>query len=56
MSTHDLAGRMPKEEVERKLRGKARGLLGEIEADRLWAAVSDFDARSAQDLARLLSQ
>jgi 2-methylcitrate dehydratase PrpD len=56
VSSHDLAARMPEEVVERKLRAKARGLLGEIEADSLWAAVSDLDARSAQDLARLLSQ
>jgi 2-methylcitrate dehydratase PrpD len=56
VTSHDLAARMPDEVVERKLRDKARGLLGEIEADSLWAAVSDLDARSAQDLARLLSQ
>jgi len=48
--------RMPQEMVERKLRAKAKALLGEIEADSLWAAINDPDARSAQDLAGLLSR
>jgi 2-methylcitrate dehydratase PrpD len=56
VSSHDLAVRMPEEVVERKLRTKARGLLGEIEADRLWTAVSHLDDRSARNLAELLSQ
>jgi len=56
LSSYDLAVRMPQEMVERKLRAKAKALLGEIEADSLWAAINDPDARSAQDLAGLLSR
>ncbi len=55
-SAHDLAAPMSAEMIESKLRAKARGLLGETEAETLWAAVSDLDTRSARDLARLLSE
>jgi 2-methylcitrate dehydratase PrpD len=55
-TAHDLAAPMSAEVIESKLRTKARALLGEMEADVLWTAVSDLDARSAGDLARLLSK
>jgi 2-methylcitrate dehydratase PrpD len=54
--SHDLAARMPEEVIERKLRAKARGLLGETEAGALWAGVAAIDLRSARDLARLLNE
>ena len=55
LTSHDLAAPMCEEVKERKLRTKARGLLGELEAEILWAAVSDLDACSAGDLAKLLT-
>jgi hypothetical protein len=56
VTSHDLAARMPEEVIERKLRAKARGLLGEMEAESLWAAVSNLDASSARDISRLLRE
>ena len=51
---HDLAARIPADRLEAGLRGKARGLLGEATAGRLWAAVVGRDRLSARDLAGLL--
>ncbi len=51
---HDLAARIPADRLEAGLRSKARGLLGEAAAERLWAAVASIDHLSAHDLAGLL--
>ena len=51
---HDLAARIPADRLEAGLRGKARGLLGEAAAERLWIAVAGLDRLSARDLAGLL--
>ena len=54
-SAHDLAAPMSEEVLEAGLRGKARGLLGEATADKLWSAVAALDRTSARDLGALLS-
>jgi 2-methylcitrate dehydratase PrpD len=54
-SRHDLAAPMSEEVLEAGLRGKARGLLGEATADKLWSAVAALDRTSARDLGALLS-
>ena len=52
--THDLAERIPPEQLESGLRNKARGLLGQDQASRLWTAVADLAHLSAADLAAFL--
>jgi 2-methylcitrate dehydratase PrpD len=54
-SAHDLAAAMSTEVLEAGLRGKARGLLGESAAGKLWSAVAALDRISARDLGALLS-
>ena len=54
-SGHDLAAPMSEEVLEAGLRGKARGLLGEATADKLWSTVAALDRTSARDLGALLS-
>ena len=49
--SHDLAARVPAEELARGLRAKATALLGADLADRLWAATRSLDTLSARDLA-----
>jgi 2-methylcitrate dehydratase PrpD len=51
---HDLAARVPADELARGLRIKAAALLESAMAERLWAATSALDDLSARDLARLL--
>ena len=51
---HDLAARMPEEELAQALRHKAAALLGHDLADRLWAGTGALGERSATDLGRLL--
>lgn len=53
--SHDLAARLAADDIERGLRGKARGLLGQAQADRIWSAISGLDRLSARDLASLLN-
>jgi 2-methylcitrate dehydratase PrpD len=52
---HDLAARLPIEPLERGLRAKARALLGEATAERVWSGILDLDRLSAGDLAGLLN-
>jgi 2-methylcitrate dehydratase PrpD len=52
--THDLAVRVPPQELAQGLRAKAAALLGQATADRLWAATSALDDLSARDLGGLL--
>lgn len=52
---HDLAARLPAGQLERGLRGKARGLLGAAQADRIWTGIAGLDRLSARKLARLLN-
>ena len=54
-SAHDLATALPEEVLEAGLRRKARGLLGEATADKLWSTVAALDRASARDLGALLS-
>jgi 2-methylcitrate dehydratase PrpD len=54
-ATHDLADPLSEAALEAGLRGKARGLLGEATADRLWSAVAALDLLSAPDLGALLA-
>lgn len=53
---HDLAAPLPAEALEEGLRGKARVLLGESDADRVWSAIADLDALAARDLAALIAR
>lgn len=50
---HDLGARLSPEALERSLRAKARGLLGD-EGDVIWSVIADLSARRAADLARLV--
>jgi len=52
---HDLAAAVPEGALEKRLRGKAQGLLGHELADRLWSAVAEIDRLSARDIGRLLA-
>jgi 2-methylcitrate dehydratase PrpD len=52
--THDLAARVPADELALGLRAKAAALLDQSNADRLWAATSALDDLSARDLGALL--
>jgi 2-methylcitrate dehydratase PrpD len=52
---HDLADLQPEAVIEKGLRNKARGLLGEALAGRMWSGISVLDRLSARDLARLLT-
>ncbi|MFO1056798.1 MAG: hypothetical protein U1E53_07495 [Dongiaceae bacterium] len=54
-AAHDLAAAIPEAVLESGLRGKARGLLGEAAAERLWSAVTGLDRLSARDLGALLA-
>ena len=53
--SHDLAARLAIDDIERGLRGKARGLLGQAQADRIWSGFAGLDRLSARDLASLLN-
>lgn len=53
-SAHDLAAPMPDDVLAAGLRTKAKALLGDEPAGRLWSAVADLDRSSSRDLARLL--
>ena len=53
--SHDLAARIADDDIERGLRGKARGLLGQAQADRIWAGIARLDQMLARDLASLLN-
>jgi 2-methylcitrate dehydratase PrpD len=53
--THDLAERLPLPRLKDGLQAKARALLGRIEAERLWSAVSDLEGISTRDLAANLA-
>ena len=50
---HDLAAPIPAPVLERSLRAKAAGLIGE-RAERLWAAVAGLDSITARDVGGLL--
>jgi 2-methylcitrate dehydratase PrpD len=52
---HDLAKRLPPDVLESKLRVKAKGLLGEANAERLWSGIESIDKLSARELAKLLN-
>jgi 2-methylcitrate dehydratase PrpD len=52
---HDLAAALSEGVLQKGLRAKARGLLGEALADRLWSAIAGINGLSARDLARLLA-
>ncbi len=53
-AAHDLADRIPPDRLERGLRSKASGLLGEAVAERLWTTVAQLEGKSARDVAGLL--
>lgn len=53
-AAHELGQPLPDARLERGLRAKAKGLLGEVAAAALWSAIADLDGLSARDLARLL--
>jgi 2-methylcitrate dehydratase PrpD len=53
-SAHDLAAAMPDDDLASGLRNKARGLLGEELASRLWSTAAAVERLSARDLARSL--
>lgn len=52
---HDLASRIPADTLERGLRGKARGLLGDAAAERIWSGISGISSLSARELAGMLN-
>jgi len=52
---HDLAARLSMPTLEAGLREKARALLGDAEADRIWSGVQALEQISARDLAALLA-
>ncbi|HEX4769112.1 MAG TPA: MmgE/PrpD family protein [Lichenihabitans sp.] len=52
---HDLAAPLSASALELGLRDKARALLGEATAERLWSGVATLERRSARDLAALLN-
>jgi 2-methylcitrate dehydratase PrpD len=54
-ATHDLSCRQPDAKIERGLRRKAKGLLGEAAAEALWAKISALERLSASDLAAVLN-
>lgn len=54
-SAHDLAATMPEGVLERRLREKAGGLLGDVVAGKLWSGIAAIERLSARDLARLLN-
>ena len=51
---HDLSDRVPLSDLEAGLRNKAKGLLGKLQAERLWAGISNIEKLSAADVAKLL--
>jgi len=51
---HDLSDRVPLSDLEAGLRNKAKGLLGKVQAERLWAGISNIEKLSAADVAKLL--
>ena len=53
-ATFDLAGRLPAEALQRRLRDKAAALVGSDAAEALWREVAALERMSARDLARNL--
>jgi 2-methylcitrate dehydratase PrpD len=53
-ATYDIARPLSDLEIERGLRRKAKGLVGEATAEALWASLSGLDRLSAMGLAALL--
>jgi hypothetical protein len=51
---HDLSDRVPMLELEAGLRNKAKGLLGRIQAEKLWTGIAEIEKLSAANLAKLL--
>jgi 2-methylcitrate dehydratase PrpD len=54
-ASHDLAAAIPETVLEGGLRGKARGLLGEAAAERLWSAIAGIERLSAREVGALLA-
>jgi 2-methylcitrate dehydratase PrpD len=53
-ATHDLAARVPPEQLSQGLRKKAAALLGVEAAERLWVATQAIEGLSARDFGALL--
>jgi 2-methylcitrate dehydratase PrpD len=51
---HDLSDRVPMPELEAGLRNKAKGLLGRVQAEKLWTGIAEIEKLSAADVAKLL--
>jgi 2-methylcitrate dehydratase PrpD len=54
-ASHDLSARRPAEALAQGLRAKARALLGEATAERLWSGVAAVQDLSAREVAHLLN-
>jgi 2-methylcitrate dehydratase PrpD len=54
--SHDLSEPLADDVLERGLRAKARDLLGEKEAEKIWSTVQNIESTSARDMGRLLAQ
>lgn len=51
---HDLSDRVPMIELETGLRNKAKGLLGKVQAEKLWTGIAEIEKISAASLSKLL--
>jgi 2-methylcitrate dehydratase PrpD len=54
--SHDLSEPIADDVLERGLRAKATGLLGDKAAETIWSVVQDIESASARDIGKLLAQ
>ncbi len=52
---HDLYDKIPMAQLEESLRTKAKGLIGKVNAEKLWAVIAKIEQASAVELAKQLS-